>query len=112
MQFLLDIEDRLLKEMKEFSHKETANEMSAQDLDNLKDMSDTLLNITTYIAMKNSGYGKEEYMDGTSNMARAGMRGRMGMSNMGGYRGRSYHGGDDWEKEMYYNNMRPNQNMY
>ena len=120
MQFMYDIEDRVLNELKNFANKDSTQDMSAQDLDNLKDLSETLLNITTYCAMKNSPYGKNigDYQNGISNAVRGGqMRNinRMGgMSNMADiYPRRSFRSGDEWNRgQMYYDNMRPESDMY
>ena len=114
MQYIHAIEDRLHDELKEISSKlSQGDELSAQCLDNIKDISIALNQFTTYEAMKNSGYSP---IDGYSN-ARDGMsRGRMvynnAINNM--RNGRSYHGGDDWEREQAYygNSMRQAPNMY
>lgn len=111
MQFLYNIEDRLLDELKTFSTGEQ-KPMTAQDLDNLKDMSDVLVNITEYCAMKTAKPELEGFSNaGNSGYSRGGQGryNRMGMSNAYPARGgRSYRGNDDWEYEnrMMYQ-MRP-----
>lgn len=120
MQFLLNIEDRLLDELKEISNGEQ-KPMTAQDLDNLKDMSEALVNITTYCAMKNSKYDQDGFSSNSGNGYSNAMRGqsvynRMGgmsnaMSNNMGYSrmrdgGRSYHNDWDRDERMMYQ-MRP-----
>ena len=113
MQYIHAIEDRLHDELKDISSKlSQGEELSAQCLDNIKDIAIAMNQFTTYEAMKNAGYSP---IEGYSN-ARDGMtRGRMVYGNMANMRNnRSYHGGDDWEREqMYYgNSMRQNPNMY
>ena len=120
MQYIHMIEDRLHDELKDISNKlSQGEEMSAQCLDNIKDIAIAMNQFTTYEAMKNSGYspvngysnnGGYSAAEGYSN-ARGGMnRGRMvygDMNNMSRSRdGRSYHGGN-WDQEDMMYRMRP-----
>lgn len=117
MQYIHMIEDRLHDELKDISNKlSQGEEMSAQCLDNIKDIAIAMNQFTTYEAMKNSGfsqdsgYSNNSYNNGYSN-ARGGMsRGRMvygDMNNMSRSRdGRSYHGGN-WDQEDMMYRMRP-----
>ena len=56
MDFMYKLEDRLLDELKEISNMDSTQPMTAECLDNIKDITDSLTNITTYSAMKTSGY--------------------------------------------------------
>lgn len=124
MQYIHTIEDRLHEEAKEIANKlSQGEEMSAQCLDNIKDIAISLNQFTTYEAMKNSGFSQNSgYMgnntgysntgysnnDGYSNAR--GSQGRMGsrvMYNMrdGMREGRSTHG--DWYPDEMSYRMRP-----
>lgn len=126
MQFLHTTEDRLLDELKEISNKlSQGEEMSAQCLDNIKDIAVALNQFSTYEAMKNTGYSQAGYSntgysnngysnngysnnDGYSNAR--GNQSRMssrGMYNMrdGMREGRSTHG--DWYPDDMSYRMRP-----
>ncbi len=83
MDFIYKLEDKLLNELDEISTKVEGGEPISHDcLDDIKDISETLNNFTTYMAMKSSGYSRESgNMGGYSNA-----RGDMGgYSNGGGY---------------------------
>ena len=113
MQFINALEDRLLDELKEISNKEAqGGEMTAQCLDNIKDISVSLNQLTTYQAMKNSGFSQDSgYMNNGYSNARGAMnRGRMVYGDMSSRDGRSYHGGN-WDRDDVYS-MRMRPDMY
>lgn len=113
MQFINALEERLLDELKEISNKEAqGGEMTAQCLDNIKDISVSLKDLATYQAMRNSssGYSQDSgYMNNGYSNARGNSmsRGRMVYGDMSSRDGRSYHGGN-WDRDdMYSMRMRP-----
>ena len=114
MQYIHMIEDRLHDDLKDISNKlSQGEEMSAQCLDNIKDIAIAMNQFTTYEAMKNSGfsqdsgYSNNSYNNGYSNARGRGYNGRMIYGDMGNSRtGRSYHGGNWTQDDMMYS-MRP-----
>lgn len=97
MDFMYNLEDRLLDELKEISSKDTQGEMSAQCLDNIKDITSSLNHISTYMAMKNSGFSQDSGMN--SGYSRGGQRrDRMGRYSRNSY-GRVME--DDWGRDPY-----------
>lgn len=96
MEFIEQIEDRLLDELKEISQKiGSGEEMTSQCLDDVKDISISLSKLATYQAMKESDGG---YSRGRSNQRRDGM----GRYSRGGYSRGSYGRMDDeWGREPY-----------
>ena len=101
MDFMYDLEDRLLDELKEISNKDSQGEMTAQCLDNIKDITSSLNHIATYTAMKNSGFSQDSgsgYSQGMSGRRRD----SMGRYSRGGYSRNSYGRMDDeWGREPY-----------
>ena len=100
MEFMNQIEDRLLDELKELSQKlGNGEEMTSQCLDDIKDITSSLNHITTYTAMKNSGYSQE------SGMSRGGQRrdgmGRYSMRGAGYSRNGYGRMMDDWDRGPY-----------
>ena len=60
MEFMYQIEDRLLDELKEISQKVgQGEEMTSQCLDDIKDISISLSKLATYEAMKNGSYSRD-----------------------------------------------------
>lgn len=96
MEFIEQIEDRLLDELKEISQKiGSGEEMTSQCLDDVKDISISLSKLATYQAMKESDGG---YSRGRSNQRRD----NMGRYSRGGYSRGSYGRMDDeWGREPY-----------
>jgi len=95
MEFMYQIEDRLMDELKEISQKiGNGEEMTSQCLDDIKDISISLSKLATYQAMKEGDGG---YSRGRSNQRRD----NMGRYSRGGY-SRSYGRMDDeWGREPY-----------
>ena len=108
MQFLHTMEDRLLDELKEITNKEAqGGEMSAQSLDNIKDIAIALNQLTTYKAMKDSGFSQNSgYSNAGYSNARQGRYngGRMMYTDGMSREGRSYH---NWDRDESMYQMRP-----
>lgn len=100
MDFMNQIEDRLLDELKDISQKMgSGEEITSQCLDDVKDISIALSKLATYQAMKESGYSNE------SSVGYSRGRGDRMRDSMGRYsRGRYSYGRmaeDDWGREPY-----------
>lgn len=108
MEFMYQVEDKLLDELKEISQKlGNGEDMTSQCLDDIKDISISLYKLTAYQAMKEGGYSHDSGMGGYSNNSgysyanRGQRRDSMGRFSRGGYpmsRGRMM---DDWDREYY-----------
>ena len=97
MQFIHTMEDRLLDELKEITNKQNqGEEMTAQCLDNIKDIAISLNQLTTYQAMKDSGFSQNS---GYSNTGYS----NGGYSNNDGYS--NARGSQMRNSRMLYNNM-------
>lgn len=106
MDFMYQIEDRLLDELKEISQKlGQGDEMTSQCLDDVKDISISLSKLATYQAMKEGGYSHDSGMNantGYSNGRNGQRRDSMGRYSRGSY-GRSYgRMEDDWDRSYPY----------
>ena len=99
MEFMYQIEDRLLDELKEISQKVgQGEEMTSQCLDDIKDISIALSKLATYQAMKDGGYSQD------SGMSRGGRRrDSMGRYSRGGYSRNSYgRMEEEWDRNYPY----------
>lgn len=100
MDFIYKLEDKLLNELDEISTKVEGGEPISHDcLDDIKDISESLNNFSTYMAMKSRESGMSNtggYSNGYSN-ARGRSRDSMGRYSRG-YSRNSY---DGWEREPY-----------
>ena len=101
MDFMNQIEDRLLDELKDISQKMgSGEEITSQCLDDVKDISIALSKLATYQAMKESGYSHDGSV-GYSKARGGQMRDSMGRYSRGRYsQGRMME--DDWGRDMYY----------
>lgn len=109
MDFIYKLEDKLLNELDEISTKVEGGEPISHDcLDDIKDISETLNNFSTYMAMKSRESGMSNmsntggYSNGYSNGGGySNARGRS-RDSMGRYsRGYSRNSYDGWEREPY-----------
>lgn len=109
MESVYKIEDRLLNELDEIASKMEGGEPISHDcLDDIKDISEYLNNMSTYMAMRNAGYSRDSGMgnSGYSNMGYSNGRGQrrdsMGRFSRDSYprmsRGRME---EDWGREPY-----------
>lgn len=106
MDFIYKLEDKLLNELDEISTKVEGGEPISHDcLDDIKDISESLNNFSTYMAMKSRESGMSNtggYSNGYSNGGGySNARGRS-RDSMGRYsRGYSRNSYDGWEREPY-----------
>lgn len=98
MEFMYQLEERLLDELKEISQKlSQGEEISSQCLDDIKDITSSLNHISTYTAMKNSGFSRGGGMSRENGQRRDSM-GRYSRNN--GYsRGRM---DEEWDRSYPY----------
>jgi len=105
MDFMNQIEDKLLDELKEISQKWTSGEeMTSQCLDDVKDISIALSKLATYQAMKESGYSHESGMSAGRYSRESRGRDGMGRYSRGGYPRNGYGrmAESDWERDYIY----------
>lgn len=106
MDSIYKIEDRLLTELDEIASKlESGEPMSHDCLDDIKDISESVNNFSTYMAMRNAGYSRDNGMGGGMNgmpNSRGQRRDSMGRYSRGGYsRGGYGRMEDDWGRDPY-----------
>ena len=101
MDFIYKLEDRLLNELEEITSKIEGGEPISHDcLDDIKDISESVNNFSTYMAMRNAGYSQDSGV-GYSYGRGGQRRNSMGRFSRDGYprmsRGRMME--DDWGRE-------------
>lgn len=103
MDFIYKIEDRLLNELEEISSKLQSGEVMTHDcLDDIKDISESLNNFSTFMAMKEGGFSKGGSSYGYSNARGGRSRDSMGRYSRGGnYSRNSYGREDEYSRESY-----------
>lgn len=103
MDFIYKLEDKLLNELDEISTKVEGGEPISHDcLDDIKDISETLNNFSTYMAMKSreSGMSNGREMGGYSN-ARGRSRDSMGRYSRGYSRNSYGRMEDEYSRDPY-----------